>query len=88
MQEGDALIAGIGPEERGPNPLGQRQADGTAGERADHVSDGGIAQLPFEDDREKREAEAEKQIRRRQRAERVQQKRRVHDCPGEEQAGK
>ena len=48
MQERDALVAVIDPEQRGADALGQQQAGGAADEGAEHVRDGGVAQLPFE----------------------------------------
>ena len=60
MQERDALIAVIDPEQRGADALGQQQADGAADEGAEHVRDGGVAQLPFEDHRQQRQADAER----------------------------
>ncbi len=59
MQEGDALVAVIDPEQRGADALGQQQADGAADEGAEHVRDGGVAQLPLEDHRQQRQADAE-----------------------------
>ena len=52
MQEGDALVAVVDPEQRRADALGQQQADGAAEKRAEHVGDRGVAQLPLEDHRQ------------------------------------
>ena len=57
MQERDALIAVIDPEQRLADALGQQQADGAAEKRAEQLGDRGVAELPFEADREHRQAE-------------------------------
>jgi hypothetical protein len=88
VEERDALVARVGPEERRANALGQRQADGAARQRPGHVRDRRLTQLPLEDDGKGREPATEQQVGRRLRAQWPQQERRVHDRPGEEQAGK
>ena len=62
MQERDPLIAVIDPEQRGADALRKQQARGAANEAAEHVRDGGITQLPFEADRQQRQADAERHI--------------------------
>ena len=52
MQERDALVAGVNPEQRRADALGEQQADRAAEQRAQHVRDRGVAELPFEDHRQ------------------------------------
>ena len=75
MQERDALIAVIDPEERRADALGQQQADGAAEQRAEQLRDRRLAQLPFEDDRHGGQAEAQPDVDQRIGAERPQHER-------------
>ena len=49
MQEGDALVGVVGPEERRADALRHHQPDGAAEQRAKQTGEREIAQQPFEE---------------------------------------
>ena len=61
MQESDARIAGVGPEERRADRLGQAETDRAANQRAEEVGDFRFTQPGFDAD----DDEAERARRRR-----------------------
>jgi hypothetical protein len=79
MQERDALVAVIDPEQRGADALGQQESGGAADKGAEHVSDGGVAQLPLEDHRHHREGDTEGHVEHRVGPQRLQHEGGVRD---------
>ena len=59
MQERDARIARVGPEERRADRLGQSETDRAADERAEEVGDLGFAQPRFDADDHQAEQRAD-----------------------------
>ena len=78
----------IGPEECRADALCQQQADGAADECAEHVRDGGVAQLPLEDQRQRREPETEHDVDRRPAAKRPKHEGRIRHRADEKHARK
>ena len=56
VEERDARVAGVGPEERRADRLGQPEADRAADQRAEQVRDLGLAQPRLDDDDDERRA--------------------------------
>ena len=86
VEECHALVAVVHPEHRGTDALGEQQAGGAANEGAEHVGDGGIAQLPFEQHANRGQHAAERDVQHGLTAEWLQHERRVRYCPDKEQA--
>ena len=57
VQELDAPVAAVGPEQAGADGVRDREADGAPDERAEHAGDGRLAQAAFEEDDERGEGE-------------------------------
>ena len=62
MQERDARIAGVGPEERRADRLGQPETDGAPDERAEKVRHFGLAQTGFDADDDEAEQRADQHV--------------------------
>src|SRR5262249_10051921 len=62
VEEFDAAVAAVGPEEPGADGARDPQADGAADERAQDASDGGVAQATFEQNDQRRENQTEPDV--------------------------
>ena len=87
VQEDDAVVGGVGPEQRGADRLGEAEADGAADQRAEQVGDFGGTQTRFHQHDQQPEAQAEPDVQVERRAERPRQDRCVHDREHEQRPG-
>ena len=86
VQEDDAMIGGVGPEERGADGLGEPEADGAADERAEQIGDLRFAQPRFDEHDQRAERRADADIDDEQRMERPQERRGPGDGGNEARA--
>ncbi len=63
MQEGDARVARVGPEEGRADRLRQAETDGAADERAEEIGDLGLAQARLDADDDETEERADDRVR-------------------------
>ncbi len=88
VEERDAVVLGVGPEERRADGLGDAQADRAAQHRAEHVRDRRVPEPRLERDKHDGQRHAEGGVELYRPAERPQQDRGIDDGNDEEQTGK
>ena len=64
VQEDDAVVGRVGPEQRGANRLGEPEADGAADQRAEQIGHLRLAQPRFDDHDQRAERRADGRYRR------------------------
>ena len=62
VEEHDAGIGGVGPEQRRADRLGEPEADGAADQRAEQIGDFGVAQPGLDADDDQPEQRADGQV--------------------------
>ena len=62
MEEGDARVAGVRPEERGADRLRQPETDGAADQRPEEIGDLGLAEPRLDADDDEAEQRADERV--------------------------